>query len=127
MIRLGFTTSKRMGGDALTEDIQPACRLVAAARHRHRARQTREAAAERPSRAHASHAQARATRPPALNSLHQQAKFDAFLQAFNTERPHEPIAMKCPAELYDLGYFDREQRTLQPLDNPFGPRLSPTS
>jgi hypothetical protein len=23
---------------------------------------------------------------------------------------------------YDLGYIDLEQRTLQPLDNPFGPR-----
>lgn len=28
---------------------------------------------------------------------------------------------------YDLGYIDLEQRTLQPLDNPFGPRLSPMS
>jgi hypothetical protein len=28
---------------------------------------------------------------------------------------------------YDLGYFDLEQRTLQPLDNPFGTRLSPMS
>jgi len=26
---------------------------------------------------------------------------------------------------YDLGYIDLEQRTLQPLDNPFSPRLSP--
>jgi hypothetical protein len=26
---------------------------------------------------------------------------------------------------YDLGYFDLEQKTLQPLDTPFGPRLSP--
>jgi len=132
------------------------------------------------------------TRPPASNSLQQQAKFDAFLQEFNTERPHEALAMKCPAELYksstrlyrglpelsypfhdreilvtacgriclhrkkinfstvfagqtvgikevddtvwlvsfmhyDLGYFDLEQRTLQPLDNPFGLRLSPMS
>jgi hypothetical protein len=25
----------------------------------------------------------------------------------------------------DLGYFDLEQKTLQPLDNPFGTRLSP--
>jgi hypothetical protein len=24
-----------------------------------------------------------------------------------------------------LGYFDLEQKTLQPLDNPFGTRLSP--
>ena len=28
---------------------------------------------------------------------------------------------------YDLGYIDLEQRTLQPVDNPFGPRLSPMS
>jgi len=26
---------------------------------------------------------------------------------------------------YDLGYIDLEEKTLQPLDNPFGPRLSP--
>jgi transposase InsO family protein len=133
-----------------------------------------------------------ATRPPGLNSLQQQARFDAFQQEFNTDRPHEALAMKCPAEVYsastrpynglpdvsypfhdrdvlvtacgriclhrkkinistvlagqrlgikevdegiwivsfmcyDLGYIDLEQRTLQPLDNPFGPRLSPMS
>jgi hypothetical protein len=28
---------------------------------------------------------------------------------------------------YNLGYFDLEQKTLQPLDNPFGTRLSPMS
>jgi hypothetical protein len=27
----------------------------------------------------------------------------------------------------DLGYLDLEQKTLQPLDNPVGPRLSPIS
>ena len=129
-----------------------------------------------------------ATRPPGMNSLQQQAKFDAFVHEFNSERPHEALAMKCPAEVYkpstrlyrglpevsypfhdkdilvtscgriclhrkkinlsivfsgqplgikevdegiwlvsfmhyDLGYFDLEQGTLQPLDNPFGPRL----
>ncbi len=133
-----------------------------------------------------------ATRPPGINSLQQQARFDDFLHEFNTERPHEAIAMKCPAEVYagstrrydglpdlayplhdrdilvtacgriclhrkkinvstvlagqklgikevddgiwlvsfmhyDLGYIDLEQKTLQPLDNPFGPRLSPMS
>lgn len=133
-----------------------------------------------------------ATRPAAMNSLQQQARFDAFVQEFNAERPHEALAMRCPAECYipskspyrslpdleypfhdreclvtacgrlclhrkkinistvlagqrlgikevddgiwlvsfmtyDLGYFDLEQRTLQPLDNPFGPRLSPMS
>ena len=133
-----------------------------------------------------------ATRPPAANSLQQQDRFDAFVHEFNVERPHEALAMKCPAELYtasprnydglpelsypfhdrdvivtacgrlclyrkrinishvfagqklgikevdddiwlvsfmhyDLGYFDLEQKTLQPLDNPFGTRLSPMS
>jgi transposase InsO family protein len=133
-----------------------------------------------------------ATRPPGMNSLQQQARFDAFLHEFNGERPHEALAMRCPAELYaastraydglpdlayplhdrdilvtacgriclhrkkinistvlagqslgikevddaiwlvsfmhyDLGYIDLEQKTLQPLDNPFGPRLSPMS
>jgi hypothetical protein len=28
---------------------------------------------------------------------------------------------------YDRAFIDLEQKTLQPLDNPFGPRLSPTS
>jgi hypothetical protein len=28
---------------------------------------------------------------------------------------------------YDLGYLDLEQKTLQPLDNPFGTSLSPVS
>jgi transposase InsO family protein len=41
-----------------------------------------------------------ATRPPGLNSLLQQARFDEFVQEFNTERPHQAIGMKCPAELY---------------------------
>ena len=133
-----------------------------------------------------------ATRPPGLNSLQQQARFDDFVREFNTERPHEALAMKTPAQLYspsqrpyrglpdvsyplhdrevvvtacgricmyrkrinlshvlagqrvgikevdegiwivsfmhyDLGYIDLEQKTLQPLDNPFGPRLLPMS
>jgi len=133
-----------------------------------------------------------ATRPPGMNSLQQQARFDTFVHEFNVERPHEALAMKCPAEVYatstrpydglpglayplhdrdilvtacgriclhrkkinistvlaghtlgikevdegiwlasfmhyDLGYFDLEQKTLQPLDNPFGPRLLPMS
>jgi hypothetical protein len=133
-----------------------------------------------------------ATRPTGMNSLQQQARFDAFVQEFNSERPHEALAMKTPAEMYsasprtyrglpeltyplhdrdvvvtacgricmhrkrinishvlagqrvgikevddgiwivsfmqyDLGYIDLEQKTLQPLDNPFGTRLSPMS
>jgi len=133
-----------------------------------------------------------ATRPPGANSLQQQARFDTFVHEFNTERPHEALAMKTPEQIYspsrrpyvglpdvsyplhdrevvvtacgricmyrkrinlsyvlagqrvgikevddgiwivsfmhyDLGYIDLEQKTLQPLDNPFGPRLSPMS
>src|SRR5579884_3361233 len=41
-----------------------------------------------------------ATRPPGRNYLQQQARFDAFLHEFNAERPHEALAMRCPAELY---------------------------
>jgi transposase InsO family protein len=133
-----------------------------------------------------------ATRPSGMNSLQQQARFDAFMDEFNNERPHEALAMKMPAEVYvpstrpyrglpeltyplhdkdvlvtacgricmhrkkinisyvlagqrvgikevdegiwivsfmqyDLGYIDLEQKTLQPLDNPFGARLLPMS
>lgn len=133
-----------------------------------------------------------ATRPPGMNSLQQQARFDAFVAEFNNERPHEALGMKTPSERYapsprpyvglpdltyplhdrdalvtacgricmhrkkisisytlagqrvgikevddgiwivsfmhyDLGYIDLEQKTLQPLDNPFGARLLPMS
>jgi transposase InsO family protein len=129
-----------------------------------------------------------ATRPAGSNFLQQQAKFDAFVHEFNNERPHEALAMNCPADVYkastrpyrgigelsypfhdrtalvtccgriciykkkinlstslagqavgikevddgiwlvsfmdyDLGYIDLEEKTLQPLDNPFGPRV----
>lgn len=40
------------------------------------------------------------TRPPAMNSLQQQARFDDFMSEFNSERPHEALAMKTPAEFY---------------------------
>ncbi len=127
-----------------------------------------------------------------MNSLQQQARFDDFVHEFNTERPHEALDMKRPAELYilvkqpysglpdldyplhdreylvtacgricmhrkkinistvlagqklglkevddgiwlvsfmhyDIGYIDLEQKTLQPIDNPFGSRVSPMS
>src|SRR4029434_10786844 len=37
-----------------------------------------------------------ATRPPGMNCLQQQARFDEFMQEFNSERPHEALAMKTP-------------------------------
>src|SRR5258708_17322599 len=35
--------------------------------------------------------------PKPRSSCH---RFDDFVQEFNTERPHEALAMKCPAEFY---------------------------
>jgi transposase InsO family protein len=35
-----------------------------------------------------------ATRPAGRNILQQQAKFDGFLDEFNTERPHEALQMR---------------------------------
>jgi len=40
------------------------------------------------------------SRPPGMNSLQQQARFDAFVSEFNEERPHEALAMKTPGEVY---------------------------
>ncbi len=39
-------------------------------------------------------------RPPGMNALQQQDRFDRFVSEFNDERPHEAIGMKTPAELY---------------------------
>jgi transposase InsO family protein len=40
------------------------------------------------------------TRPPGMNSLQQQARFDAFVDEFNAERPHEALNMKAPGDVY---------------------------
>ena len=133
-----------------------------------------------------------ATKPAAPNVLQQQARFDAFVQQFNHERPHQALEMKVPADLYvrsprvyrgledlsypfhdgtftvttcgricfkgqkvnlsqvfagqnvgvtqvgeriwlvtfmhyDLGYFDDETCRLEPIENPFGPKVLPMS
>lgn len=61
------------------------------------------------------------TRPAGMNSLRQQVRFDAFVQEFNTERPHEALmidgAMKCPAEVYQPSL--RPYQGLSDLDYPF--------
>jgi putative transposase len=41
-----------------------------------------------------------ATRPAAQNLLQQQARFDAFIDCYNRERPHQALEMRYPAELY---------------------------
>jgi transposase InsO family protein len=40
------------------------------------------------------------TRPPRTNLLQQQERFDEFVDEFNTERPHEALGMKRPAQVY---------------------------
>jgi putative transposase len=133
-----------------------------------------------------------ATKPAAANVLQQQARFDAFVDQFNRERPHQALGMKVPADVYarssrvyrgleeltypfhdgtftvtqcgricfkgrkvnlshvfagqnvgvtqvgervwlvtfmryDLGYFDDETCRLEPIENPFAPKLLPMS
>ena len=131
-----------------------------------------------------------ATKPAAANVLQQQARFDAWVEQYNQERPHQALAMKVPADVYarsprvyrgledltypfhdqtiavthcgricfkgrkinlshvfagqnvgvtqvgeriwlvtfmqyDLGYFDDETCRLEPIENPFGPKVLP--
>lgn len=58
-----------------------------------------------------------ATRPAARNLLQQQARFDAFIDYYNHERPHQALAMRCPAELYVPS--PRPYRGLEDLDYPY--------
>jgi len=132
------------------------------------------------------------TKPAGSNFLEQQGRFDDFIDIYNTERPHQGLEMRCPADLYspssrpyaglpdvdypfhdkavtvttcgricykrrkinlsqvfagqtvgikqtddhiwlvsfmhyDLGYFDDETCSLEPLQNPFGPKVFPMS
>jgi putative transposase len=131
-----------------------------------------------------------ATKPAAPNVLQQQTRFDDFLTRYNTDRPHQALDMKVPADFYarsprvyrglpdltypfhdqtilvtgcgrlcfkgrkvnlshvfagqrvgvtqvderiwlvtfmhyDLGYFDDQTCRLEPIDNPFGPKVLP--
>lgn len=43
---------------------------------------------------------AETTRPARSNLLQQQERFDAFVEEFNHERPHEALEMQRPAEIY---------------------------
>jgi putative transposase len=61
-----------------------------------------------------------ATKPVAQNFLQQQAKFDAFIDCYNNERPHQALAMKYPAELYHRS--PRPYRGLSELEYPFHDR-----
>lgn len=41
-----------------------------------------------------------ATSPKVSNLLQQQERFDRFVKEFNTERPHQALDMKSPAQVY---------------------------
>jgi len=57
------------------------------------------------------------TRPAAANLLAQQQVFDGFVETFNTERPHQALGMRYPAQLYAPSV--RPYRGLADLDYPF--------
>jgi putative transposase len=40
------------------------------------------------------------TKPAGRNFLQQQARFDDFIDSYNTQRPHQALAMQCPAQFY---------------------------
>jgi putative transposase len=61
-----------------------------------------------------------ATHPAARNLLQQQGRFDDFVEEFNRERPHQALAMRCPAE--DYRPSARPYRGLEPIDYPFHDR-----
>src|SRR2546422_514014 len=41
-----------------------------------------------------------ATKPAESNVLQQQARFDAFVERYNQERPHQALGMQVPAAVY---------------------------
>ena len=59
-------------------------------------------------------------RPPGMNILQQQDRFDRFVSEFNEERPHQALDMACPAERYNPSL--RPYRGLPELDYPFHDR-----
>ena len=61
------------------------------------------------------------TKPAAENFLQQQAKFDAFIQEYNYERPHQALEMKYPAELYVAS--DKRYQGLPKVEYPFHDKI----
>ena len=58
-----------------------------------------------------------ATKPAAANVRQQQARFDAFVQQYNHDRPHQALNMQVPAALYVRS--SRPYRGLEELAYPF--------
>jgi putative transposase len=63
-----------------------------------------------------------ATKPAAENFLMQQARFDDFIDYYNTERPHQALNMQMPAEIYKKS--PRPYKGLEDLDYPFHDRTA---
>jgi len=61
------------------------------------------------------------TKPAGQNFLAQQARFDAFQEEFNSDRPHEALDMKYPAEIYSASL--RPYEGLPPVEYPFHDRM----
>ena len=60
------------------------------------------------------------TKPPRYNMLQQQERFDAFIEVFNYQRPHQALGGRYPGELYSPSA--REYHPPQPLEYPFHER-----
>jgi putative transposase len=58
-----------------------------------------------------------ATKPAAANFLQQQDRFDRFVDEYNSERPHQALNMKYPAECYATS--TRPYHGLKDVDYPF--------
>ncbi len=58
-----------------------------------------------------------ATKPAAANVLQQQARFDAFVEPYNQQRPHQALGMQVPAAVYARS--PRVYRGLDELTYPF--------
>jgi putative transposase len=63
-----------------------------------------------------------ATRPAADNFLQQQARFDDFIDYYNTDRPHQALNMQMPGELYKKS--PRPYQGLGDLEYPFHDRTA---
>ena len=57
------------------------------------------------------------TKPAAATFFAQQAKFDDFIECFNTERPYQALGMRPPAEIYRPS--PHPYRGLPDLSDPF--------
>ena len=55
-----------------------------------------------------------ATKPAGANLLQQQERFDAFVDEYNNERPHEALGMRCPAEAHRASKREYPTRIPEP-------------